>query len=149
MVPTMTHFRSGGSSFLKTESIPSFMKTAFLSPSAAALIHPSWFCEESEKGANNQLSLWAWWEWQGKAREGALGGKEAGGTLFFLQEGPLPLITPPPLDSRPSSHPTRPSTKQGTLELTHHLGCPKGSQRPRETFRSFLQTPIGVDQCTA
>ena len=87
MVPTMTHFRSGGSSFLKTESIPSFMKTAFLSPSAAALIHPSWFCEESEKGANNQLSLWPGGNGRAKPERELLEAKKLEGPSSFSRRG--------------------------------------------------------------
>lgn len=147
----MTHFRSGVSSFLKTESIPSFMKTAFVSPSAAGLTHPSWLCAEPEREANELLiaglagTAGQSRAGQGKAGQGRAGreggercseGKKLERPLCLLQEGPS-LLTPPfPPASRPSPHPIKQTSSRGLwkpLIFLEHPGqwISEWSQHPR------------------
>lgn len=98
IVPTVTHFRSWISSFLKTESIPAFMKTTFHSSSASTQIHPCWPCAEPEKEATEQLCSGTWRECQGEAREGAFRRGRSWRDLLFSSGGASTIN-----NSRPTS----------------------------------------------
>ena len=144
----MTHSRSWVSSFLKTESITSFMKTTFHSSSASARIHPRWFCAEPQKKANKQLSSWAWWERQGGAGEGAFW-RRSWRDLLFSPGGAAIVNNLLQPASRPSTHPIRPNTKRWR---SPSLGA-CGRWIPEWTWRDIWVSPSApparVDQWTA